>query len=298
MIMKVPDFFNIKSGRSKNNYIPLVHHVKTTSDFFRLKPILCREVVPGDDMKVTVRSFCRMTPMPFPTFGRIKFHNKVFFVPYRLIMEGFTHFIEDVNYPTSSGLISLSSVPFFSNKSLAETLLYYSQAVSDEFYWRPKVSSSGYSDRGQILCNSYGEILEFSRSGYKLYFILNSVGELSALQFPAGGIPTGYELTFAKYGTSDRGTFTVSYVSQDNLNYFNITDSDLQDFYRFKGVPVLPSADSTLTNGDFVAETVSSVSYTLPPISSLDFDSVAYDFKYGDTPYRFSNQGRIFYDLD
>lgn len=77
--------------RSKEHTTPM--HV-TTCDFYKLKPVWFREVVPNQTIRSKMHTFCRFEPMTHPIFGRIKFVNRAFFVPIRSIFKQWNSFIE------------------------------------------------------------------------------------------------------------------------------------------------------------------------------------------------------------
>lgn len=77
--------------RSKLHTSPV--HV-TTSDFFKLRPVWIREVVPEQSIRGKVSTFCRLDPMTRPVFGRVKFVNRAFFVPMRILYKQWNEFIE------------------------------------------------------------------------------------------------------------------------------------------------------------------------------------------------------------
>lgn len=77
--------------RSKLHTTPI--HV-TTSDFFKLRPVWIREIVPDQSIGGKCSTFCRLDPMTHPVFGRIKFVNRAFFVPMRILFKQWNDFIE------------------------------------------------------------------------------------------------------------------------------------------------------------------------------------------------------------
>lgn len=279
--MQFPDKFSLKSGRGKNTRIPLPHHVKTTSDFFKFKPTLCREVVPGDDFDVEMKSFVRMTPMPRPTFGRIKFHNRAFFVPYRTVMEGFTHFIEDINYPTADGLVKIQRTPYFTNSALADVLLELSTSISTDFYWR---GVDSYPTM-KVMVSVTGNVCVWRNSSDHLSFFLKDDGTIEAYVWSSTAkFPFSQFIYY--YDVVDCGTYTIS------SNKFIITDSQNSKQYYFVGTP---GSRPGVYTGYFDKRSGESDVY--PDISEDDFSKVTYDFFFGGKFYQFSSTARRFYDL-
>lgn len=160
MSLKLPSFFKVRTASDLRTPIPLFHQVITTTDFFRLQPVLCREMVPNDKFNCDIESFARFTPMPFPTIGRIKFINRTFFVPYRQIFEGFSDFIEETSEVTHQGLVNKSIVPYFVNSSLCQMFdkVTNSSYVSGFTFVVPE--SRGRENR-PMLSNIQGLVLAF-----------------------------------------------------------------------------------------------------------------------------------------
>lgn len=64
-----------------------------TTDFGRLQPIKCLEVVPGDKISFIVKSFVRGAPPSVPTYGRIRVNISAFFVPNRILWTDWDNYI-------------------------------------------------------------------------------------------------------------------------------------------------------------------------------------------------------------
>lgn len=84
----------------------------TTQDFFKLKPIYIRPLVPKQSIKVDVSSITRLAPLFKPMYGDVKIVNRAFFVPYRLLMEGFNQFINDTPYQDGKSTVMITSMPY------------------------------------------------------------------------------------------------------------------------------------------------------------------------------------------
>lgn len=286
--MKVPDFFKLKTGKEEKTKIFLPHNHITTTDFFHIDPVVCREVVPGDEMHIDITSFVRFFPMPFPVLGRIKYYNRVFFVPYRLIMEGFNHFITDTKYPSSSGLQSIDGVPQFSNRSACSIFLEedMSEEIGQEFYWRD-FGDSTYPFR--YLVNNVGKICTFSTStsGYYTSMIVY-YKPLSIVQVVHVNASRHSE-ALAKFGIQSEGSYTASLSSGVYQYLITSSISGSSEHYCLKG--------NNTEGFEFVQTTISSTQYIIPTISTQDYSEVAFDFLYSHQPNRFTNKGRFFYNL-
>lgn len=82
---------------SYSNQILSSQHV-TTSNFMELNVAKAIEIVPNQSIDITHRVFSRLEPMPVPTFGNARIHNKAFFVPFRTVMPSWNEFITDSVY--------------------------------------------------------------------------------------------------------------------------------------------------------------------------------------------------------
>lgn len=98
----------------------------TTSDFFKLKPIYIKEVLPGEDVDIDVTSLTRLAALQKPMYGDVKINLKSFFVPMRVVFPRWNDFISNTNGDNSF----VTHVPTFSNKSILEMMF---QAHSPEF---------------------------------------------------------------------------------------------------------------------------------------------------------------------
>ena len=84
----------------------------TTQDFFKIKPVYSRVMVPGQSINVQMSHISRLAPLAKPFYGSVYMTNRAFFVPFRTIMEGFNEFITDTPYVQNDGSSSIiSSVP-------------------------------------------------------------------------------------------------------------------------------------------------------------------------------------------
>ncbi|QCS36061.1 major capsid protein [Capybara microvirus Cap1_SP_109] len=102
---------------SKSNKFDLSCSNITTGDFFRMKPVYTREVVPGSKYKINISTFTRLQPLVKPLYGYCEIVNRAFFVPYRTVMNGWNEFITDTKLGPNT---KVSSVPTFTNANLVE----------------------------------------------------------------------------------------------------------------------------------------------------------------------------------
>lgn len=77
----------------KRNKFNLSHDVKLSLDFGRLTPILCQEVLPSDKFTMTTESMLRLAPLIAPVMHRMNVFTHFFFVPNRILWDGWEEFI-------------------------------------------------------------------------------------------------------------------------------------------------------------------------------------------------------------
>lgn len=88
------EFNNVKIQTNKRSTFDMSHHQVTTTDFGKIIPIACREVVPGDKWDINPKVFIRLFPMAAPTYGYIKCRVHTFFVPNRIMWKEWNNFID------------------------------------------------------------------------------------------------------------------------------------------------------------------------------------------------------------
>ena len=86
-------FNTIKGSKPKRSAFNLSHNYKMTGEMGVLYPIFCQDVVPGDTFKLNTEIFMRMLPMIAPLMSRVRIYTHYFFVPKRLLWNGWKEFI-------------------------------------------------------------------------------------------------------------------------------------------------------------------------------------------------------------
>ncbi len=86
-------FNSIRIRPPKLNRFDLSHDVKLTAKFGKLVPILCRPTLPGDVYKLSSEVLVRMAPMYAPIMTKVNVYTHFFFVPNRLLWDGWKDFI-------------------------------------------------------------------------------------------------------------------------------------------------------------------------------------------------------------
>lgn len=158
----------LKTGvKERNNFDLSSDHV-TTSDFFRINPVLCIPTVPSGKYNIKAQTFTRLSPMTQPVLGRCTIHNRAFFVPMPIIMHCWNAFITDSPYSdqTTSNVIP-SKVTTFKGSDVAQ---FFLQSTLSQ-----NVSSSNVAD---FLDYSTGTTknMQFTSYGRRCWQILASLG--------------------------------------------------------------------------------------------------------------------------
>lgn len=86
-------FTRVKTPKPPVNKFDLSHDKMLTAQMGKLYPILCQEMVPGDRFRVQSDVMCRTVPLVSPAFGSLKAYIHYFFVPNRLLWNGWEDFI-------------------------------------------------------------------------------------------------------------------------------------------------------------------------------------------------------------
>lgn len=174
------DKIKIKTGLGKMNKFDLSCDHVTTQEFFNLRPVYCRELMPKQSISVSSSSVVRCAPFYKPFFGGVRMINRGFFVPYRTVFDGFTNFLENTPYNHDGSSYMLSQVPTLSTGDLVHCLKD-SAYSSHEAYDNTKVydfvdptENYGYTltRKGQILLTIFNSL------GYSLNFVDTSYNNL------------------------------------------------------------------------------------------------------------------------
>ena len=94
------EFNSVKIAINKRSTFDMSHHQVTTSDFGKIIPIACREVLPGDKWTIDPKVFIRLFPLAAPTYGYIKCRVHTFFVPNRIMWREWDNYISGKSQQT------------------------------------------------------------------------------------------------------------------------------------------------------------------------------------------------------
>ena len=91
--MKNNLFNSVQMFKPKKNAFDLSHDFKFSGDMGNLIPILVNECIPGDQYKISCEAMVRFAPMIAPIMHRVDVSMHYFFVPNRIIWDGWQDFI-------------------------------------------------------------------------------------------------------------------------------------------------------------------------------------------------------------
>ena len=83
-----------------------------SSDFGRITPFFCKELIPTDHFSIRTSAFVRMLPLVVPTFGQADLQVHFAFVPTRMLCDGFNDILTGKGKYASSRLPTMAAVSF------------------------------------------------------------------------------------------------------------------------------------------------------------------------------------------
>lgn len=122
----------IRQAAGHRNEIDLSSRVVSTIDFGQVQPVFARETVPGDQWHINIGQFCRLSPMPVPTFAGMKMSTRAFYVRFRSAWKGWDDFYAQRAYVNEAGQdIYYSKVPTFTNSEFISQFSSMSHLCKD-----------------------------------------------------------------------------------------------------------------------------------------------------------------------
>lgn len=111
---------SIPVAASSRHQADLSTDTLTTMNFFTMKPVYFKEVVPGEEVDIDINGRLRMMALNKPMFGSLMCRTKTFFVPYRVIYPHWQAFITD----TREKNLKVTSIPSVSVYGLISKLVF------------------------------------------------------------------------------------------------------------------------------------------------------------------------------
>lgn len=135
----------IKIGRhTKRAFFDMSHDVNTTCDFGFCQPTLMQDLIPNTRFDLSTRGFVRLSPMPVPTFGRMKVKQITRCIDLKDVFTDFKHFISKRKILNSSSHIpsQLTSCDY-TNLS---TILSFMQCIQKDNVFSGGTTYSDYEN--------------------------------------------------------------------------------------------------------------------------------------------------------
>lgn len=115
----------VELSMPKKSKFDLSFDRKFSFDMGKAYPMLVQEIVPGDTFHIQASDIIRFQPLISPVYHRLDFKIHYFFVPNRLVWDGWTDYITQLN--------SDLSVPTFPIANLTGTGKYRNNSIYDYF---------------------------------------------------------------------------------------------------------------------------------------------------------------------
>lgn len=101
-------FNSVLAERPNRNTFDLSHDIKLSFNMGRLVPTVVMDIIPGDNIRISVENLIRCAPLVGPVMHDIEVLTYFFFVPNRLVWPNFEDFITDA---------AVAAHPYFLNTS-------------------------------------------------------------------------------------------------------------------------------------------------------------------------------------
>lgn len=114
-------FNTIQLKTPGRNHFDLTHDVKLSLDMGELVPVMVMDCVPGDKVDISGEALIRFAPLVAPTMHRFSVSIHYFFVPNRILWDGWEEWITD---PTSTRLFPVLDMGEYTNTEYQEGTLW------------------------------------------------------------------------------------------------------------------------------------------------------------------------------
>lgn len=139
-------FTEIKKQTFPRNKFDMSFDNKLTTEFGRLTPMLCKELMPGDDVKHEHEIFVQFMPLNAQMMHRFYVRTEYFFVPHRLVYEQFNAFL--TGGPDGTDIIE---PPYLTAEQIATVQGFNDSSLGDYLGLPGSGSSSGIPNPGRAI---------------------------------------------------------------------------------------------------------------------------------------------------
>lgn len=174
--MGIFDKVRLPEAVGRKNKFAFSCSTMATQEFFSLRPVFSREIMPSCDVRVTQSYFARVAPLHKPMLGNCRIVNRAFFVPYRTIMPAFDDMMQDRSTSYNGALVRYSAVPHCKQSVIVASMLNSSCTVVG--------SSTDYDFTAYF--NGNLVYYKFNETGKNIYAILCGLGYSLCFEIVAG----------------------------------------------------------------------------------------------------------------
>jgi len=215
-------FQGIKGNRPGTNAFDLSHEKKLSMKMADLVPTYVQEIVPGDKFRVSSETFLRMAPLISPVMHRVNVYTHFFFVPNRLVWDGWEEFItggeDGLNASTVPKMaLDAANASRYAKGSLSDyfgipipdpsptqTMLINAlpfrsyQAIYNEYYRDENLQEKIEFDKGNVANNDQAELTQLRKRNWEKDYFTSS-------------------LPWLQKGPAAQAPITLSYASQARI---------------------------------------------------------------------------------
>lgn len=123
--MKKSLFEQVQLKKPPRSVFDLSHDVKMSLTMGKLYPTLTLECVPGDSFTISCESLLRFAPLIAPVMHRMDVYMHYFFVPNRLVWEGWEDYVTDTPYDGIKPVFPFINLDDTLDADQAKALTYY-----------------------------------------------------------------------------------------------------------------------------------------------------------------------------
>ncbi len=159
-------FTHVEKTNVKSNTFDLSHDKKFTMKMGELTPIFSQEVLPGDKWSIKTTQLLRLAPMIAPIMHQITCYTHYFFVPNRILWNGWENFItggadgqREPQHPflqfgaNNNGLMGIGSISDYFGLPVANTVTGQFDVNALPFAAYQKIYDDYYRDQNLISTN-------------------------------------------------------------------------------------------------------------------------------------------------
>lgn len=185
----------VSLAASSHMHADLSTDTLTTMNFFTMKPVYFKEVVPGEKVDIDMFANMRMLALNKPMFGNLRCKTRTFFVPYRLVFSHWNAFITDSREANTK----YTQVPSVSVYGLIHSLAYDNTIATSERISGATSIAYDFIIRDDTEDSGIARGFVFTKKGRRINDILKGFGY---------NLPWGYTYTPNQSGSIYENTNT------------------------------------------------------------------------------------------